>query len=379
MLSNEENDVTVITGIPNYPDGKIPSGYGFFTKRREVLEGIKVKRLWLIPRGSGSKPRMILNYLSYFISSLIYTLYISLFKKKYDVIFVHHTSPIFITISPIIYKWLRKPKMILWDLDMWPDTLVALDIIKSKKMIQSLESLVKWIYKKYDKILIGSNSFAEKAKIRVASSKVEYFPNWAEDIFIEGKLLVPDNKPVFPAGFTIMYTGNIGEAQDFENVSNAMILLKDKDITWLIVGGGRWQNKLKEKISKEGITNEVIFYGNNPIKTMPYFFSKADVVFLSLQNKDVFTKTVPAKLQAYMGAGKPIVGMISGEGNQIIKQANCGIAVESGDYEGFANAILKISKEKDKLNDYGRNGLKFYNENFSKHTRQDQLRKIINS
>src|SRR5690554_70718 len=292
MLSEDGADVTVITGIPNYPDGRIPSGYGFLKRRKEIIDNVKVKRLWLVPRGSGSSVRMIINYISYFISTLFYTLYISLFKKKYDVVFVHHTSPIFITISPIIYKWIRKPKMILWDLDMWPDTLVALDIIKSKKLISFLETLVKWIYKKYDKILIGSKSFTERAKLRVDSSRVEYFPNWAEDVFIENVKIEPNNNTAFPDGFKIMYTGNIGEAQDFENVSNAMILLKNEEINWLIVGGGRWLNKLKEKIALAGISHKVTFYGNNPLDTMPYFFSKADVMFFSLQNKEIFSKTV---------------------------------------------------------------------------------------
>ena len=379
MLSKDGDDVTVITGIPNYPDGKIPSGYGFFKHRKEVLDTVKVTRLWLVPRGSGSKLRLIVNYISYFMSSFFYTLYISLFKKKYDVVFVHHTSPIFITISPILYKWIRKPKMILWDLDMWPDTLVALDVITSKKLISFLDALVGWIYKRYDKILIGSKSFTAKARSRVNSDKVDYFPNWAEDVFTEGKLIEPNNSPDFPEGFNIMYTGNIGEAQDFENVSNAMILLKNNDINWLIVGGGRWLSKLKEKVVNLSLTEKVFYYGNNPLETMPYFFSKADVMFFSLQDKEIFAKTVPAKLQAYMGSGKPIVGMISGEGNAIIKEADCGISVPSGDYKGFADAILKMSTEKDALETLGANSLTFYTNNFSKQNRRDQLRALINS
>lgn len=379
MLSKAGDEVTVITGIPNYPDGKIPTGYGFFKRRRETLENVNVIRLWLIPRGSGSKLRMIINYISYFTSTFFYSLYIALFKKKYDVIFVHHTSPLFITISPIIYKWIRKPKMILWDLDMWPDTLVALGIIKSKRLISFLESSVKWIYKRYDTILIGSQRFTEKAKSRVNAAKVEYFPNWAEDVFIKGELVEPENKPTFPDGFNIMYTGNIGEAQDFDSVSKAMILLKENEVNWLIVGGGRWLSKLKEIVKKEGLAPKVKFYGNHPVETMPYFFSKADVMFFALQNKEIFAKTVPAKLQAYMGSGKPIIGMISGEGNQIIKNANCGLAVPSGDYKGFANGILKLSAKKEKLDELGKNGLVYYEKNYSKENRKDQLKRVINS
>ena len=377
MLADDGLAVTVITGIPNYPQGKIPAGYGFFKRRNELVNGVTVKRLLLIPRGSGSKLMLIINYLSYFLSCLIYTLYIGIFKKRFDVVFVHHTSPILIAIPPIFYKWLRKPKMILWDLDMWPDTLVALDIIKSKRLISILESLVKWIYSKYDKILIGSKSFAEKAKSRVDAYKIEYFPNWAEDVFNEGELIVPINKPTFSTGFKVMYAGNIGEAQDFGNVFNAMNNLRNEDVEWLIVGDGRWLNNLKAKISDAGITHKVKFYGNNPLETMPYFFSQADIMFFSLQNKEIFSKTVPAKLQAYMASGKPVIGMISGEGNKIIKEAKCGISVESGDSEGFVNAILKMRSERNDLSLFGGRGKAFYNDKFSKESRRQQLLNLI--
>ncbi|WP_418637671.1 glycosyltransferase family 4 protein [Winogradskyella sp.] len=377
MLSEDGLDVTVITGIPNYPEGKIPEGYGYFKRRKEFVDGVRVKRLWLIPRGSGSKLRLIINYLSYFISCLFYTFFIGVFKKKYDVVFVHHTSPILIAIPPILYKWLRKPKMILWDLDMWPDTLVALDIIKSKKLIAILEGLVKWIYKQYDAVLIGSKSFAEKAKNRVDASKIEYFPNWAEDVFIEKNSIKPEGNHQFPDGFKLMYAGNIGEAQDFGNICNAMNLLRNEDVNWLIVGGGRWFNQLKEKVSNSGLDDKVTYYGNNPLATMPYFFSQADVMFFSLQDKEIFSKTVPAKLQAYMASGKPVIGMISGEGNDIIKEASCGISVLSGDYESFADAILQLKSQKENLQKLGENGSDFYSKYFSKQARKKQLVKLI--
>lgn len=377
MLTEENIDVTVITGIPNYPEGKIPLGYGFFKRRKEFVNGVLVKRLWLIPRGSGSKLRMVLNYISYFLSCLLYTVYIAIFKPKYQTVFVHHTSPIFIAVSPIIYKMFRNPKMILWDLDMWPDTLVAMDIITSKKLTNLLEVMITWIYSKYDKILVGSKSFVEIAKKRVESNKIEYFPNWAEDIFINANLKAPENASYIPNGFKVMYTGNVGEAQDFENVFNAINLLKDKDINWLIVGGGRWLKQLKEMVYNSGLEDKVIYYGNNPIATMPYFFSKANVLFLSLQSKDIFSKTVPAKLQAYMASGKPVIGMISGEGNKIIKEASCGLSVPSGDYKNFAKAILHLMCANESLDELGENGRSYYLKHFSKEKRKKQLLKLL--
>ena len=156
-----------------------------------------------------------------------------------------------------------------------------------------------------------------------------------------------------------------------------MKILKNEAINWLIVGDGRWLKQLKEKVSQSGLSDKVTYYGNNPLQTMPYFFSKADVMFFSLQDKEIFSKTVPAKLQAYMASAKPIVGMISGEGNQIIKEANCGLSVNSGDYIGFADAILEMKTNKQLLLQYGQNGEAYYNKNYSKPSRKKQLSSII--
>lgn len=378
MLSNDGYDVSVITGIPNYPRGKIYDGYGFFKKKGEIINGVKVKRLWLIPRGNGSKFRLLINYLSYFISCFIYTLYITAFKKRYDIILVHHTSPILVTIPPILYKYVLNPKMILWDLDMWPDTLMAMDIIKSKKILSILEVCVKWIYRRYNIILVGSKSFVEKAVKRVNHFQVVYFPNWAEEVFFKAEIVTPVQIPVFPQGFNLMYAGNIGEAQDFGNVVKAMVLLKKFSINWLIVGEGRWLKKLKALVVEEGLTDKVYFYGNNPIVTMPYYFSYADVMFLSLQDKEIFSKTVPAKLQSYMATGKPIIGMISGEGNEIIRDANCGYSIPSGDFAGFAKAVKQLNTDSESLEIMGKNSRKYYEENFAFKVRKEQINSIIN-
>lgn len=269
--------------------------------------------------------------------------------------------------------------MILWDLDLWPDTLIALNVLIEVKLSRFLDKIVTWIYKKYDHVLIGSKSFTDKAASRIDKSKIDYFPNWAEDVFTKNKIIIPDSHPELPAGFSLMYTGNIGEAQDFDNIFKAIELLKYENINWLFAGDGRMRKKLENLIQSAGLESKVTFTGNQPLKTMPFFFSKADIMFLSLQNKDIFSKTVPAKLQAYMAAGKPIVGMLSGEGKNIIEASDCGICAESGDYKTFSNAIKQMISNKEKLKTYQFNSQQSYNLHFSKIERKKQLMKLINT
>lgn len=379
LLAQENFEVKVITGIPNYPAGKIYKGYGFFNKTKETLGKIKIRRLPLIPRGKGSSVLLLLNYFSYFFSCLTYTLWISVFGKKYDAIFVHHTSPIFIAIPPIFYRFVRRnTKLILWDLDIWPDTLVALGVIKNKTVIDSIEKLSKWIYVKYDKIFVGSQSFLIKAKERVNLEKVEYFPNWAENVFVEDIKIAPDQPQEFPSGFNIMYAGNIGECQDFQTVFESIKILKDEDVNWLLVGDGRSREWLENEVRKEGIENKVHFYGNHKLQSMPYFFSQADVMFFSLKNDEIFYKTVPAKLQAYMASGKPVIGMISGEGAKIIEDSNSGLSVPSGNFKLLAQKIIELSKYNEReLQRLGSNAKKYYAHNFSVQGRRNQLLRAL--
>lgn len=379
ILADQGNYVHVITGLPNYPAGKIFDGYGFFKKgNEEIRNNLTVKRLPLIPRGDGSKFRLILNYLSYFCSVCLYTLYIICSKKKFDVVFVHHTSPFFITLPPALYSWIRGSKSILWDLDMWPDTLVALGMLKTKIIINVMEWGMSRVYRTYDHILLGSRSFLEKAIQRVGEGRAYYFPNWAEEIFERESFDSPDFEYHFPEGLKIMYAGNIGQAQDFQQLLKTIIILKDKPVSWLLVGDGRKREWFEKQIILEGLTSKVIFYGNQHIRYMPYFFSNADIMFLSLKDELIFHKTVPAKLQAYMASGKPVLAMISGEGAKLIKESSGGLVADSGDFKELSNLVIKfLELDQEDLVKMGANNLAYYKENFSLQARKEQLIEII--
>lgn len=362
--------VTVITGIPNYPKGKMFSGYGIFKKRKETVNGVRIIRLPLIPRGSGSNVRIILNYFTYFISSILYTLKLAL-TKKYDVVFIHETSPIFICIPAILYKKLRKAPIVNWVLDLWPESVFSASSIKSKFIEKILVVLVKKIYANSDLILIGSKGF-EQSILQKGNfkHKIQYFPNWAEDIFLK-KITTEDEKKYthipFPNGFTIVYTGNLGEAQNFELIIEAANALKNNTlIQFVLIGAGRKETFIKEKIEQNELTN-IHLLGNFSIDHMPYFFNKASVMLVSLKDEKIFNITVPAKLQAYMGYGKPILALLNGEGKQIVESANCGYTCSQKDSNELVTALLSLTNAtENQLFQLGENAKNYYLQNFSK-------------
>ena len=376
-LSEKEYHIRVITGLPNYPSGKVYKGYSVFNRKASPTnKDIIVNRLLLIPRGSGSTLMLSMNYLSYFISCLIFTIYILIFKKKYDFIFVHHTSPIFIAVHPMIYSTFCRTRKFLWDLDLWPETLNAMGIIKSKKVFKIIEFFVKRIYSTYDGILIGSKGFKEIVENRFEKDVI-YFPNWAEKSIQANKknnmleFNFPEDK------FLVMYTGNIGKAQNFEALITTIKILEDH-IHWVFIGGGRYKKQFIDLLDKEKIMSKVSFLNQVVIDQIPSYASKASCLFLSLRDREIFSKTVPAKLQSYMALQKPIIAVLKGDGAEIIKDSNCGFVEENYNYNNLSKMIQKMSKmSEEELINLGKNGRLYYENHFSIEKRKKQLYNLI--
>jgi len=378
-ITTKDYEVRVVTGIPNYPLGKYYKGYGFHSISKVEYNGkVIVNRLPLIPRGNGSYIMLILNYLSYFLSALFFTVYL-LFKKKYDYIFVHHTSPFLIAIHPIIYSvFKRKTKKYLWDLDIWPETLEAMNVIKSWSILFFISKLVQFIYSFYDKILIGSNGFRDIIEKRF-KKEVIYFPNWAEKE-IEDNISAKINENFFPENkFIIMYTGNIGAAQNFSSLVTTIKELEKEDIFWVFVGGGRFKTEFKSSLKSNNLLDKCLFKDPVKVSEIPGLSSYADAMFLSLKPTDAFAKTVPAKLQSYLAIKKPVIAVLQGESADIIKRSHCGIVQEKADYIELANQIRTIIKSsKEEMIRMGNNGRDYYNKNFSQSIRKQQLLKLFN-
>ena len=334
------HDVTVLTAKPNYPQGKFYKGYGFFSNRKEEYKGVNIIRTPIVPRRSGGALFLALNYVSF----IFFAFFTSRFRIKgdFDIIFCHLTSPITSALPAIWLKKRFKIPLVIWVLDLWPESVASTTNIKSKLFYKYLSKLVSYIYDKSDHILVSSRNFIESIKGRVTNQDIPitYFPNWAEDVFIQ-RQNESYELPQLPAGFNIMFAGNIGEAQDFESIVNAAKHTLDYEINWLIVGDGRKYEWLKSEIEKNQLTN-ISLIGRFPLQAMPSFFKKADAMLVSLKNEPNFELTVPAKIQAYMASGKIILGMINGEANQLINESGCGYAVAAADYKALSDKAIAL-------------------------------------
>lgn len=292
---------------------------------------------------------------------------------------VHQTSPIIQACPAIILGKLRGVPVYTWVLDIWPDAMSSGGGIKNKHMLYWMDKLVRMVYNNSTKILISSSDFETLIlKQGNCKDKLMYFPNWSEDILSMPIINIPE----LPAGFRIMMAGNLGKAQTITAVMQAVLEMKNnEEVKWIFVGDGS-ERKYIELFRKEyHLENTVYVLGRYSFEYMPAFFRQANAMLITLRAKFPHLRAVvPARLQSYMSAGKPILGMIEGGSANLIKKARCGYIVPAEDYKAFCELITrKVLPNRDEFSKLGENGRKYFTEYFTKKTCIDHLEEIINN
>jgi len=367
-LSDKGHEVTVLTGMPNYPTGKLYEGYSWWKKRRESMRGISIVRVPLFVRRESRSWQLVLNYFSFVLSACLFAPWL-LRKKQFDVVFTYEPSPVTVAIPAIMMARLKKTPMFFWVQDLWPETLAATGAIKSPKILSMVGRMVKSIYQGCDFILVQSKSFIEPViAVGAEIEKIKYFPNWAESLYqpIQLNSNASEREEVPKDGFVVMFAGNLGAAQSLDTIIIAAEKLKEENIHWLFLGDGRRRIWLQEVIAEKQL-NKVHLLGSRPMDTMPAYFSLADVMLVTLKDDPVIATTIPGKMQSYLACGKPIIGALNGAGSEVINESGSGYSVESGDVKGLSEVILSMSQLTDEeRNEMGHAARQYYEQNFDR-------------
>lgn len=357
-------EVTVVTGIPNYPHGRFFKGYGWFQKSRDVYEGVKVIRLPIISRGS-SKLRLGLNYLSFVVSGFIWQLFTDV---KPDVVFSFEVSPMTQVLPAVWFAKRRKIPCIAYIQDLWPENFQEMTGIKNGWLIRSIDRMTGYIYYQCALILVTSQSFKEIVEMRnVPAEKVVFWPQYAEDFYKPSPVI----SPLVPLDdrFTIAFTGNIGTSQGLEVLPKTASILRDKGLSvrFLLVGDGRGMDALKNAIDSEGVSDYFHFIPQQPPKEIPAILAGVDLAFVSFADKPLFRMTIPAKLQSYMACGMPIIAAVRGETKTIIENARCGLCCDPETSYGLTECIIQFNRIGTVImNSMRENAQNYANANFSK-------------
>ena len=378
LLRSKGHDVDVLTCYPNYPEGKIFENYKRTPKKYNKYFGANIYRVPVILRKKSTKFDLFLNYLTFTLSSILIGSF-KLRKKKYDLIFTFATSPITVAITSIFLCKIKNAKHILWVLDLWPDILKELKIVKNKIILKILDIIVYFIYKNTHLILAQSHSFIDLIKKKTISNNIVYLPAWSENIDLEtendeNKFFIKDKKKL-----TICFTGNIGEAQNFENIMIAAnILKKNEDIEWVIVGTGRNIEKIK-KFKEENHINNFYFLGSKSLDKIKYYHDLADILLVSLKSGKAISSTIPGKIQTYLASNKFILGFIEGEAQRIINESKTGLVVNPNNPEELAEKIIFLKKNRSIVREpyLAQNGSKYLSKEFNKKNIFEKLNNYI--
>lgn len=370
-LSHKRHDVTVLTGLPNYPHGYLFERYSLLSGPwTESFSGCRVFRVPLLPRGKGLF-RLALNYASFILFGCLGL--VRLRKRKFDVSFVFATSPITAAIPAIVYKLFTRTPVVIWVQDLWPESLLAVRALNEKHILyKCVGLLVKWIYKHCDMILIQSPAFEKNVRkfLEGKSVPIQYVPNWfSPEVAAENKANWLKD---LPAGFKICFAGNVGLAQSVETILAAAKNLcsssgKNADpVQFVIVGDGSGLEQMKHSANEQGISN-IHFFGRKPVEDMPSLFSACDALLVTLSKNEIFALTVPSKVQAYLTAGRPILASLDGEGARVILEGKAGLASPAEDVDSLVSNILALKgMSVNERATMGLNGRRYFEANFTK-------------
>jgi len=381
-LKNQGNQIVVATSKPNYPDGKIFSGYKAWGTSREYFDNdIEVFRVPTYPRSKGGSINLIINYLVFVISgSLLFP--ILLHKKKFDSILVFAGSPN-AAIPAIVVKWFKRCQLTLWIQDLWPDTLFSTGHINNKYIISIIKKIVKWTYKQADTLLVQSHAFINPVINLSQANKVIYYSNVSGVLVNQSDavgIISEELKKVLNSYFTIVFTGNIGTAQSMQTlIEAAKILEKNKSIKFVLVGSGSMLEWVKEQQLKLNLDN-IYIAGRYPSSSMDVIFKNSGCLLVLLKSDKIFTYTIPGKIQAYLSSGKPIIASLNGEGARIIEVSGSGLTCAAEDSIALANCVIKLyeSSESERAL-MGISAKKYYDEHFEINKQAKKLVEILES
>lgn len=365
-LVSDGHDVTVLTGLPNYPSGKVPNEYRWGRKRSETLNGVRVLRSPEVGRGQGTM-RLALNYASFALSGSLRAL---LLRNDYDVIFVYQLSPITMALPALVAKKRLGTPLFLYCLDLWPESLRNIVSSENSPLYRFTARLSTYIYAKCESIGITSKPFRDyfTEVHQVPTDRIIYIPQHAEE--------QPATLPAVRTDTTnFVFTGNLGVAQDIECILRATQLLTHAKHRFQVhlVGDGSYAKTAKALVDELSLGNAVVFHGRRPPAEMHQFYELADACLLTLKADSWIGLTMPGKLQGYMAAGKPVIGAIGGAGQEVIKEARCGLCVDPGNSTALAAAMKEFIENPDLHEEWGRNARTYFQHNFTKDVFMAQL------
>ena len=336
-------NVEVATAFPNYPGGKIYPGYRVRAYQRDPNYSFPLHRLPIWPSHDRSAGGRMLNYLSFFLSSMIFGL---ITARRFDIVYVYH-PPITPSLAAALFCMLHRKPLIIEIQDLWPDS-VASSGMAGRRLTALLAHICRFVYKRASLIISQSDGMRQKLIDRdVRATKIKRLYNWSTYIPVArgNKKQAPDHiAAAFSNRINVVYGGNIGQAQSLVDVVDAMFIAAktNPSVHLHVFGNGIERETLERHISGNASHCATL---HTPVdrRTMDRIFDNADILILHLKNDALYDITIPSKLQHYLSCGKPIVAGIKGEAAKVLEQSGAAYVCAPQDPLAISQAISELA------------------------------------
>ncbi|MBO4915024.1 MAG: glycosyltransferase family 4 protein [Oscillospiraceae bacterium] len=365
QLAKDGFDVTVLTGLPNYPTGIIPEEYKK-GRRDELVNGVHVLRCHEVGRKKGPV-HLAINYFSFVLSAIHKAKNL---QDEFDMVFVYQLSPVLMAIPGIKYANKHRVPLVLYCCDLWPESMKMYIRNENNAVFKLMKRVSGKIYRSAQSVIIQSKSFLPYLREvhGIHEDKLVYIPAFADETYLSQDFTTNDDTVDF------VFMGNLGIAQDLMAVLEAVYKIRETPgFKVHFVGDGAVLDEMKTYVASHGLDDIVIFYGRRPVEEMPVYYSLADACLVSLNADNQTGLTLPSKVQGYMAAGKPIIGMIDGSARDVIDESGCGICVRAGDKDGLADAMKRFVENREQFRSCGEKAREYFIAHFSRKIIMEKL------
>ena len=367
-LSAAGHCITVLTAFPNYPEGRIAAAYRAKLRMAECWKGLRVVRTWIYATPSKSFAPRLWNYFSFVISSVIVGARLA---GRQDVVIVE-SPPLFLGVAGVLISRLKRARLVFNVSDLWPESAVALGVVRNRAVIRLAEGLERFIYRRSDLITGQTRGIVSSIKTRVPQKPVYLLMNGvALEAFRERSEFAGRDRGsaceyATDGKFVAGYAGLHGLAQGLETLlAAAQRLAARDDIIFMLIGDGVEKPRLQELAARLRLKN-VVFRDSQPKEMMPAILSRFDAALIPLKRLDLFKGALPSKMFEAMAAALPMLVMVDGEARALAEKAAAGVYVEPENPQGLAEAICELAADRARCRRLGESGRRFALEHFDR-------------
>ena len=381
------HDVTVITCVPNVPNGIVYEGYkNTFWPQKEVIDGVTLIRVWTWIAANKGVVGRVLNYLSYMVAAFL----VSLTMKKPD-IFIATSPQFFCGWAGVLFSWwtrctswfTKRPKFVLEIRDIWPDSIGAVDAIRSRIILFVLQIFERWMYASADTIVTVGDGYKRRLVERgVSPKRIQIVMNgWDEETHrpTMEEVTALRSQWNLENQFVCAYIGTIGMACGLDIYLRAAQLLRARgvpDVKLVAVGDGAQKESLERQAKALGLDN-VLFTGLQSKRIVSIWLAASDVCFVHLKKTPLFETVIPSKIFEAAGFSRPILIGVGGDAKKLVETAAAGISVEPENEEQMLSALLQMKEDSKLRRELGENGYRYVSNHFTRDSLSLQYLKIL--